>query len=190
VRRVDLARLSATKMPPNSTVVCGLGSTSRAWREIGDPRPSYYASDPMGLASSIALGLALADQSRPTTLLQGDGDLLMSLGALVTTATATPDNLRTIVFHNRIYETGGRRPLPVGDDFDLAGIAGAAGLDPVLAPPTDAKVDEALTVLFAASGPGLVVVLVDPEESPYGAPPKWSQAEERAFFIQAREASS
>ena len=189
MRRVDLARLASRVMPPESLVVCGLGSTSRAWREIEDDRASYYASDPMGLASSIALGLALSDESRPTTLLQGDGDLLMSLGALVTIATARPENLRIVVFHNRIYETGGRRPLPIGPDFDLAGVARSAGLHPVTAPETDDRIEAALVDLFAAPGVGLVVVDVDAEESPYGAPPSWSQAEERASFIQARSAS-
>jgi thiamine pyrophosphate-dependent acetolactate synthase large subunit-like protein len=189
MRRLHLANLASRLMPQDAEVVCGLGSTSRAWREIEDRRPSYYASDPMGLASSIALGLALADEPRPITLLQGDGDLLMALGALVTLATAAPTNLRIVVFHNRIYETGGRRPLPIGPRFDIAAIAVGAGLLPVLSPETDDDVETALVTVFSADGPGLVVVSVDPEESPYGAPPKWSQAEERAFFMQARENS-
>jgi thiamine pyrophosphate-dependent acetolactate synthase large subunit-like protein len=187
VKRLELAQAVSDAMPADSLVVCGLGATSRAWREFGNDRPSYYASDPMGLASSIALGLALADAPRPTTLLQGDGDLLMSMGALVTIATAAPENLRIVVFHNHIYETGGKRPLPIGPDFDMATIARGAGLSPVSAPSSDDEVPAALAELFAAPGPGLVIVDIEREDSPYGAPPKWSQAEERAFFRLARE---
>ncbi len=188
MRRLELASAVAAAMPADSQVVCGLGATSRAWREFGDERPSYYASDPMGMASSIALGLALADPDRPTTLLQGDGDLLMSLGALVTIGTAAPANLRVVVFNNGIYETGGKRPLPTGDSFEFGSIARGAGFGTVETPADDAAVAAALGRVFSTAGPGLAVVPVDQEDSPYGAPPTWSQAEERAFFLKAREA--
>src|SRR5258705_13070701 len=60
MRRSSAARLFAEHLAPDDIVVCGLGSTARAWREQKDPRLTYYASDPMGLGPAPALGLALA----------------------------------------------------------------------------------------------------------------------------------
>ena len=64
MKRVQLARLVADNLSDNSVVITALGSTSRAWASIEDSRPTYSASDPMGIAPSIALGFALASPQR------------------------------------------------------------------------------------------------------------------------------
>ena len=105
--RDDVARTLDTGLGDPGVVICGLGSGSRAWRELGSARPTYYGSDPMGVSLSMAAGFALARPDRPVALMVGDGDLLMGLGALVTVAGAAPSNLCVVVLANRRYETGG-----------------------------------------------------------------------------------
>jgi thiamine pyrophosphate-dependent acetolactate synthase large subunit-like protein len=60
-------------------------------------------------------------------VLDGDGSLLMNLGALVTIAAAAPVNFTHLVFMNGGYEANGGHPLP-NPEADFAGMARGAGL--------------------------------------------------------------
>ena len=69
----------------------------KAWREavpdaLDDPTHVDVVGA-MGSASSIALGIALAQPGRKVIVMDGDGSLLMQLGSLVTIAGAAPENL-------------------------------------------------------------------------------------------------
>src|SRR5919202_2630065 len=81
----------------------------------------------MGSASTIGLGIALAQPERKIIVVDGDGRLLMQLGSLVTIAGAAPPNLYHFVFENGVYETSGSQPLPAEGRFDLVQMARAAG---------------------------------------------------------------
>ena len=81
----------------------------------------------MGKASSVGLGLALAQPKRRVLILDGDGSLLMNLGVLVTIAGQQPQNLVHFVFEDGVYFTTGGQPLPGSGIFDLAAIARGAG---------------------------------------------------------------
>lgn len=61
----------------------------------------------MGSASTIGLGIALAQPGRTVIVVDGDGSLLMQLGSLVTIAGAAPTNFFHVVFENGVYETSG-----------------------------------------------------------------------------------
>src|SRR5438132_1796773 len=81
----------------------------------------------MGSASTIGLGIALAQPERSVIVVDADGSLLMQLGSLVTIAGAAPANLFHFVFENGVYETSGSQPLPAEGRFDLADMARASG---------------------------------------------------------------
>jgi thiamine pyrophosphate-dependent acetolactate synthase large subunit-like protein len=185
MRRGEGAALVRELVGPDDLVICGLGSTGRAWRAQGAPNLTYYASDPMGMGPALALGLALAQPHRQVTLLEGDGDLSMNLGALITIAGAAPPNLRIVVFQNARYETGGGQPLPAADRVDFATIACGAGLPWTAEARTTDEAAPLLQQLYGRSGPALVALHVEPEASPYPAAGRWSQVEERALFMRA-----
>ena len=183
MRRGECAALIRARLGPDDLVVCGLGSTARAWKEQRAPQITYQASDPMGLGPALALGLALAQPERQVVLLEGDGDLSMNLGSLMTVAGANPTNLRIVLFQNSRYETGGGQALPAADRVEFATIGRGAGLPWTAEART---VDDAARLLdecFARPGPGLLVAHVEPEASPYPPPGRWSQVEERAVFM-------
>lgn len=183
MRRSTAARLIQERLKETDVVVCGLGSTARAWRELGSAHLTYYASDPMGMAPSLALGLALARPDRRIVLLEGDGDLTMNLGVLVTIAGAGPPNLRIAVFVNERYETGGGQPLPNAGHIGYARIAEGAGFPWSADARDEASATKSLTELLTRDGLGLVAVRVEAEASPYPAEPgPTSQAEDRARF--------
>lgn len=81
----------------------------------------------MGKASSVALGLAIAQPDRKVVVLDGDGSLLMNLGSLVTIADQEPRNLVHFVFEDGMYFTTGGQPIPGAGKFNLAGMAREAG---------------------------------------------------------------
>lgn len=183
MRRSVAAKLLRERLDPKDIVVCSLGSTGRAWREQGAPHLTYFASDPMGTAPALALGLAIARPDRRVVLLEGDGDLAMNLGVLLTIAGAAPKNLRVAVFTNARYETGGGQPLPGAERLSYAAIAKGAGW-PWAREARDEKESAALVYqLLSRTELGLVALHVEAEASPYPADPgPTSQAEDRAAF--------
>lgn len=185
--RDDVARALDAGLGESGVVFCGLGSGSRAWRELGSPRPAYYCSDPMGVSLSMAAGFALARPDRPVALMVGDGDLLMGLGALVTVAGASPENLSVVVLANLRYETGGGRPLPGSSRLDIASAAAAAGWGSVST--AGAGLADDIAAALQAPGPSLMVVNVRLQAAPYGGPGRWSGVEERVQFELALAAS-
>src|SRR5215469_8282148 len=111
MKRDLCGKLILKHLDPRALVYCALGSSSRTWLAQNAPQPSYYGSDPMGIALSAALGLALARPKRSVLFIGGDGDLVMSLGSLITVVGAAPGNLKVLIFDNGRYETGGSQLL-------------------------------------------------------------------------------
>jgi thiamine pyrophosphate-dependent acetolactate synthase large subunit-like protein len=183
MRRTDGARLVRERLEPEALIICGLGSSGRAWRELGAPHLAYYASDPMGMGPALALGLALAQPARQVVLLEGDGDLSMNLGSLITVAEAGPPNLKLVVFQNARYETGGGQPLPAADRVAFATIARGAGLPWAAEARSVEEAEPLVAELLGRPGPALLALHVEPEASPYPAPGRWAQVEERAIFM-------
>jgi thiamine pyrophosphate-dependent acetolactate synthase large subunit-like protein len=92
----------------------------------------------MGHATSIGLGIALAQPKRRVIVCNGDGSMLMNLGSLVTITAAAPSNLVVIVLDNGVYEVTGAEPTPgsaagrhSGRAVDLTAIARGSGFESV-----------------------------------------------------------
>ena len=73
----------------------------------------------MGGAIPTALGLALSQKDKRVLCVTGDGDLLMSMGALATVGIMKPKNLIIVCVDNGLYqETGGQKShTGLGVDF-------------------------------------------------------------------------
>jgi len=108
-------------------IVVSTYSSATDWLALTDRTLNHFSFGAMGLASSHALGLALAFPDRRVVVLDGDGSLLMNLGTLVTIAAAAPRNLTHFVCQNGSYEANGGVPLP-HDHVDFEGVARSAGI--------------------------------------------------------------
>src|SRR5262249_53411896 len=117
----------------------------------------------MGSASTIGLGIALAQPTRKVIVVDGDGSLLMQLGSLVTIAGAAPANLYHFVFENGVYETWGSQALPAEGRFDLAQMARGAGYAQVAQFDDARGFDSELAALLGQRGPVFVSVRTEPE---------------------------
>lgn len=140
-------------------LVCNLGYPSRELYHLADRPRNFYMLGSMGLASSIGLGLALA-QRRRVVAIDGDGSVLMNLGSLSTIAHFGTENFTLVILDNRVHGSTGNQPSHTALGTDLAAVARACGLSQV------SRVDS-VTALGRAvgdggKGPKVVVAVVDP----------------------------
>ena len=132
------------------------------WMAIRPHALNYLCTGAMGQAVSHALGLALGCPEEKVVVLDGDGSLLMNLGALVTVANARPANLVHFVFYNGEYEVNGRFPVPGGRALDFAAMARAAGIEHAFTFADTADFDARLGDLLNLEGPVFAALLIEP----------------------------
>jgi thiamine pyrophosphate-dependent acetolactate synthase large subunit-like protein len=92
-----------------------IGSQSAWLKAASHHARNLYVSGPMGLASSVALGVAACRPKEQVLTVCGDGALAMNLSSLVTIAGARQANLAVLVLDNGIYEYTASVPVPTRD---------------------------------------------------------------------------
>lgn len=111
-----------------------ISTTGKASRELFETRVKNGQSNKydfltvgsMGHSSSIALGVALNKKNTKVWCLDGDGAVLMHMGAMAVLGANCPDNMVHIVINNGAHETVGGMPT-VAEKIDLVSIAKACG---------------------------------------------------------------
>ena len=98
----------------NGPIVSANGHISRNLYGIKDRDSNFYMIGSMGLASSIALGIAIKNKEKKVFVLDGDGNILMNLGSLVTIGSLKPKNLIHYIFDNESHESTGGQPTNSG----------------------------------------------------------------------------
>jgi phosphonopyruvate decarboxylase len=95
----------------SAVYIASTGYVSRAVCEVTGPDYEvFYMQGSMGLASAIGLGLSL-NTTRPVVVINGDGSLLMALGATHTLRDRGPVNLFHYVLDNGCHESVGGQPV-------------------------------------------------------------------------------
>ncbi|TYB89038.1 sulfopyruvate decarboxylase subunit beta [Oceaniovalibus sp. ACAM 378] len=112
-------------------VVCNIGIPSQELHAIDDQPTNFYMLGTMGLASSIGLGLAMA-QPKPVIAIDGDGSVLTNLCTLPTIANNVTDNYILLIIDNGSYGSTGDQPTYAGKKTSLAKVAEACGCDNVV----------------------------------------------------------
>ena len=111
-----------------------ISTTGKASRELFETRVSNKQSHKfdfltvggMGHASSIALGVAINKPNTKIWCIDGDGAVLMHMGAMAVMGANAPKNVIHIVINNCAHETVGGMPTVAGK-IDLVAIAKACG---------------------------------------------------------------
>ncbi|MBQ2346758.1 MAG: phosphonopyruvate decarboxylase [Clostridia bacterium] len=111
-----------------------VSTTGKASRELFEIRKfenqshkyDFLTVGSMGHSSSIALGAALNKPNTRFWCIDGDGAVLMHMGAMALIGTNAPKNLIHIVINNGAHETVGGMPT-VAEKLDLISIAKACG---------------------------------------------------------------
>ena len=107
--RKEAIRLISKEIGDN-VIVSANGYISRDLFEVNDKPTNFYMIGSMGLASSIGLGIALENPKKIIYIFDGDGNILMNLGSLITIGSVMPKNLIHVVFDNSSHESTGGQP--------------------------------------------------------------------------------
>ena len=156
-------------------VVTAMGA-ARVWMTLGEhPQDFILVPSSMGQAPALGLGMALARPDRKVIVCNGDGSMLMNLGALVTITAAAPKNLIVLLFDNGVYEVTGQQATPGapagragGTSVDYAAMARASGFDEVHTFDSLSAWDEALPALLQTAGPVFAQLKVAPNAGAVG----------------------
>ena len=129
-------------------VVCNIGLPSQEMHLLDDQPTNFYMLGTMGLASSIGLGLAMA-QSKKVIAIDGDGSVLMNLGSLPTIANNQVPNFILLIIDNGSYGSTGDQPTYAGMKTSLTEVAKACGCDNVVECAAEDTADAMLAALAA-----------------------------------------
>ena len=119
--RKEAVKIIANHIGKNP-IISANGFMSRDLFEVNDKESNFYMIGSMGLASSIGLGIALKNPKKKVFIFDGDGNILMNLGSLVTIGSLKPKNLVHVVFDNNSHESTGNQPTS-SSQINLAKIA-------------------------------------------------------------------
>jgi len=160
--RADYYKVLADKLPANALVVTCLGNATYLWAVMHHAPENFYFEDAMGLALPLALGLAVAQPKRPVFVVEGDGALLMHMGALVTIGAVAPDNLTVLLIQNGVHAASGGQAL-TNASLDLAELARASGIARATNVATPEAFATALSFVPAGRGAQVLVLSTEPD---------------------------
>ena len=156
----------------DDVVLATTGFMGRELYAVADRANQLYMVGSMGCVSSLALGLALAQPQRRVIAVDGDGALLMRMGALTTIGYQRPKNLIHLLLDNERHEsTGGQ--ATVAHSVDFCAIAAACGYPQTQRGTAVTEVQdfieqggEALSFMHVKINPGVAQDLPRPKVTP------------------------
>jgi thiamine pyrophosphate-dependent acetolactate synthase large subunit-like protein len=167
MNRFDLTQRLVAKLKNHEAVIGGIGNTNFDLWASGQRPENFYMLGSMGLAVPIALGVALAQPARRVFALEGDGSLLMQLGALATVAATKQKNLAIVVWDNGVYQITGAQKTLTSAGADLVGIAKGAGLAQSAWAADEAHFKSLVEHALTADGPWFIAARTD-DKKPAG----------------------
>ncbi|MDR6758081.1 thiamine pyrophosphate-dependent acetolactate synthase large subunit-like protein [Mycoplana sp. BE70] len=164
MNRSALTRRLVAKLNNEEAVIGGIGNSNFDLWASGQRPQNFYMLGSMGLASSIALGVALAQPKRKVFALDGDGSILMQLGSLGTVASVNPANLCIILWDNGLYQITGSQKTLTSRGVDLVAIARGAGLAQSEWAQDEEHFEALVDAALNQDGPRLISVRIDGEK--------------------------
>ena len=165
MQRLDATRI-AVELAGESPIIGGVGNSTFDLVPFDRPR-NFYMWNSMGMASSIALGLALARPDLRVIVLDGDGSILMNLGSLATARGAGVTNLVHIIWDNGGWEITGGQPAGSPFGVDLEAVARGCGFGQAATVDTPDGFRKAMTEAMADSQAWAIVARVEAGDSAY-----------------------
>jgi len=131
-----------------------VSTTGKASRELFEIRVAngqshdhdFLTVGSMGHSSSIALGIALQKPQKKVWIIDGDGAVLMHMGAMAVIGSMKPENIVHVVINNGAHESVGGQPT-VMDNVDLVGIAKACGYSYVVSVESVKELEQELAIV-------------------------------------------
>ena len=140
-------------------LVSNLGPTTNELWHAGHRDRNFYTYGSMGLCSSIALGMALSTNEQVVSL-DGDGSLLMNLGALATIGREKPKNLIVVVWDNEEWGQTGHQPSHTATGTNLAQVAQGCGIPRTALVTTEEQLEASFKEALSSPGPWFIVAKI------------------------------
>jgi len=160
INRQELARAFVASLT-DQLVVTGIGNACNDVYAAGDRALNFYMRGSMGAGVPIAFGLARARPQDRVICIEGDGSVLMNMGALATIGSYQPENLTIVILDNGAYQITGGQPTHTSAGVDLAGVARGCGITSSSRAETLGEFETALDKILGAPGPHVLVAKVD-----------------------------
>jgi len=162
-----LRRLDATKLLlehiDQQPIVSNLGPTTDELWHVGDRNRNFYTYGGMGLCSSIALGIALSTNKKVISL-DGDGSLLMNMGAIATIGREQPANLIVVVWDNERWSQTGHQPSHTAMGTDLEKVAQSCSIPRTATVTTEEELETVFKDALTSEGPWFIVAKTEDVE--------------------------
>ena len=155
--RKDAVEIIAKNIGDNP-IISANGFMSRDLFEVNDKKSNFYMIGSMGLASSIGLGIAIKNPKKRIFVFDGDGNILMNLGSMITIGSLSPKNLIHVVFDNNSHESTGGQPTN-SSKIKLEKIAKSANYK-IFTAKSKIQLESVLKVIKAAHGPIFLLVKI------------------------------
>lgn len=151
-----------TEISDQDVIVATTGKAGRELYEIRERKGQSHKYDfltvgSMGHCSSIALGIALNKPDRKIWCIDGDGAVLMHLGAMAVIGNRRPNNFVHIVINNEAHESVGGMPT-VAATMNIPQIALGCGYESAAAAETMEELRQRLQHAKAAGVLSLIEV--------------------------------
>jgi len=140
-------------------IISANGYISRDLFNILDKKNNFYMIGSMGLASSIGLGVALKNTKKKIFVFDGDGNILMNLGSLITIGITKPKNLVHIIFDNSSHESTGGQPTAT-NKIQLSKIAKSANFK-VFQTKTKKQIVNIFQKIKSIPGPIMIIIKIE-----------------------------
>jgi phosphonopyruvate decarboxylase len=155
----DALRTVQAAVSDGDAVLATTGYTGRALYALSDRPNQFYMVGSMGCVSSLGLGLAKVQPHRRIVVIDGDGAMLMRLGAVAAIGHERPSNLVHVLLDNGVHDSTGSQAT-LSPSVDLPTIARACGYPHIVGASTVEDLRVALRA--ATSGPSLIHVRTTP----------------------------
>jgi sulfopyruvate decarboxylase subunit beta len=154
MRRYDVLK-KIIPIIKNHFVVCNIGLPSQELHYLDDQPTNFYMLGTMGLASSIGLGLAIAQEQKIISI-DGDGSVLTNFGTLPTIANNNANNFILLIIDNGSYGSTGDQPTYAGKKTSLSEVAKACGCENVV----ECSAEDTASVLERAINSDKMTIIV------------------------------
>ncbi len=148
-------------------IVAGLAGSAKDVAALTDDGDHIYAmAGAMGAAAMMGFGLALAKPERRVLVVPGDGELLMTVGALATVAVVNAPNLSIVCVDNGHYGETGYQKSHTSLGVDLEKMAIGAGIKATRTVTREDQIESASKIIRETNGTAFVCLRVKPTNPP------------------------
>ena len=187
--REDALRVILQNVYQNSYIISTTGKISRELYEqcealYGNHDRLFMTVGGMGHASMIAYGVAQADKARRIVCVDGDGAVMMHMGALAFLAKQSPSNFLHIVINNAAHESVGAIPTGFSGQT-YAQIAKSCGYKHVDTVRTDSDLEKALQTTSNRQELSMIEVMTALDSRADLGRPKESARENGIHFMES-----